>query len=918
MIRIIKRCMSKSKLVEKKWDNHFAFLHFGFNKNNYKNLWMDGKPFKWHNILRKNCIIEQVESPKDPVSIGSWLVFGLLGVTVPATGAVAIAGTVGAIIIGLGVAAVGFGIAAISGAFSSASTAAGSSAKEYSSTTQSELSGASNDISSSIIPVLFGKTQQTPVYGQLPYRLVGDGNSTNKLNLYFLSNYNNVVYSNYKLENTSINDFSVDKLDINESYGGSSFIGFDNCKAIDINEQLSYDSEGQVQQSNSYNYNHSTVSSNLQVNISMTFSNVSISNWGNKSFRLTVNSIDDLSFPIVNTKDFTITSGDLILVSGTTYSYSGTATFTNDYVQVVSTSFAPLAYTRTNSTENTNELDCVYVSEQIITDTWNNTQTFNQAVNYYIGTTSEVVQTSPSDTTEIDVFISFPQGLYTLTTSGNRVSRSAKINIQYKEYGDSTWSNISSATSLYIRGLDGTKNALSTSSTTVSGATVTMYSPADLNVADQLFFRPIGMVLPKGKYVVRVRSADYADKTNYDVGYPYCAEVQFRVDGDVLNTDILSKVNQISVIATAYKGLSGTLKKFNYIGEAEMPIWDGTDWDTVDKTTNPAAIIRFLLTDSSVNPRYISTDYIDNDTLVELYNWCESENYKASGIISDETKISEVINNILSNCQAVMIPLFNGKHTFAIDKPNKTPIGLFNQHNSFDFKWFPTIGKQTTAIRASFLDNDDYTTDELTVYWYDGAVYETIKSGTTDDDYEIIKTEYKYVNDRASVLKIVKYALTNTQSKRNNFEFSVNLEALNMMLLDRVYISNTTNMENESTGLIKDVILSGGNLIGFQLYSEIEIPENAKIIIRSLDYTNETPVIYTYDVLNNGLSDIVNITPIVYNGNIKGAGEIQGLQDKWHYDGDLFSLGQDTIYDCVVTDIKYNEDNTATITVRDY
>lgn len=156
------------------------------------------------------------------------------------------------------------------------------------------------------------------------------------------------------------------------------------------------------------------------------------------------------------------------------------------------------------------------------------------------------------------------------------------------------------------------------------------------------------------------------------------------------------------------------------------------------------------------------------------------------------------------------------------------------------------------------------------------------------------------------------------QTKRNNFEFSVNLEALNMTLLDRVYICNSSNMQNESTGLIKSVITEKGNITGFEFYSDIEIPENAKIIIRSLDYDTEQPVINIYDVLNTGYTNIATIEAIPNNGIIKGAGKIQGLKDQWHYDGDLFTLGQNTIYDCVITDIKYNEDNTATLTARDY
>ena len=142
------------------------------------------------------------------------------------------------------------------------------------------------------------------------------------------------------------------------------------------------------------------------------------------------------------------------------------------------------------------------------------------------------------------------------------------------------------------------------------------------------------------------------------------------------------------------------------------------------------------------------------------------------------------------------------------------------------------------------------------------------------------------------------------------------------MLLDRVYVSNTANMQNETTGLIKSVITDNeGNLTGFNLYSEVKIPDNAKIVIRSLDYENKRAVINTFDVINGKYDrneDFIKIEPVPYNGVIRGAGDIQGIIDKWHYDGDLFTLGQDTIYDCTVTDIKYNDDGTATITARDY
>ena len=921
MIRIIYRNLNKKKLVEKKWDFHLACFHF----KNYKNCYINGKPLKPYNLLKNGDVIEIIKRPADPISslfgffLGALSIAGLTG-----SGLVVGAGVLTGVTLAAGigaVAAVGYGIASI---FSGAGGGGGTTqAKEYSSSTQPELRGASNDISDGCLPVVFGKTQQTPSYGQLPYRLVVDGASTNKYRQYFVANYNNVVYSDFKLGETPRTDYSIDYLDIISVYGQSNFIGFDNVKAVSIDEELSYNPDESVNQNAHYDYNDQINSNYITVNYQLKFSNVDLNSWANKTFKQTTRAVQNGN-NVDLTKEITITSGMLTATEQTgVYIYNGSVTYNvgeddPNYTEVVYTNFAPVSDTRGNSTENTNELDSLYVSENLVTSTLNLNTTLNLSINKYTGTVSEVVVTSPENTSEVDVIISFPQGLFHQENNGSRSSRSVVVEIMYKQ-GDGEYIPLSENTELYIRDINGEKQPLSSSNTTVDGANVTMHSPSDMNVADQLFYRPIGFTLPSaGKYTVRVRSADYADKTNFDIGYPRCAEIQFYVDGAILDTSILPSVNQIAFEATAYKGLSGTLKKFNYIAEARIPVWNGTDWNTIAESENPAAIVRYLLTDSLANPRPISPDLIDNDSLVELYNWCEQEGYKADGIISEATKTLDVINEILKNCQGGMIPLLNGKHVFTIDGNEKTPKGMFNQHNSWDFTWSPTLGRQTEAIRASFTDSEDYTQDEVTVYWYDGAVHNEIKEGTTDADYLLVKKDLKYVTDRASVIKSITYELLCTQTKRNNFEFSVNLEALNMTLLDRVYVSNSSNMQNESTGLIKRVLTDNGNITGFELYSDIEIPTDAKIIIRSLDYEAQEPVINIYDVTNEGLTNIVEIDPIANTGVIKGAGEIQGLEDKWHYDGDLFTLGQDTIYDCVITDIRYNEDCTATITCRDY
>lgn len=917
MIRVVRRCLGNKELTEHKWDWHFAFFHF----KSYKNCYLNGKPLKPYHILRNGDIVDIVERPKGIIEG----IIGIIAVSIKIAADYAvlfaishpiIAGVIGA----TALAGLGAGAMAIAGGGGARPTTTQN--KEYSSSSQPELRGASNDISDGILPVLFGRTQQTPSYGQLPYRLVADGSSTNKYRQYFVPNYNNVVYSDFKLGETPVTNYSIDYLDIITASGSNNFIGFDNVKVDNIDEELSYNAEEEVNQSAIYYYNEPDNITSIRVDYTLQFSNVTdLSQFSNKTFKSTIRVIQNGTATDL-TQDVTVTKNDIVNIGVNTYTYTGAISHTGltGITELSYVEYSPIGNTRNNDTETTTELDCLYLEQNITTNDKEFGIVLNESINKYQGTVSEVLSTSPKNTRDIDVIIGYPQGLYKLNQSNaERLKRSTVIEIMYKTE-DGQFQPISNAESLYIRDINGNKLPLSSSNTTVNGAKVTMYSPDDMNVADQLFYRVIGFTLPKGKYTIRVRSADFSVKTNYDVGSPSCSEIQYYVDGDVLNRDILSRVNQISFEAIAYKGLSGTLKKFNYIAEARIPIWNGENWNTIAKTENPASIVRYLLTNPDCSPRPVELDLIDNDSLVHYYNWCETQGYKASGIVSDEVKTMDVINEVLSNSQGAMIPLLNGKHTFAIDgHDGKQPKGLFNQHNSWDFSWSPSVGRLTEAIRASFVNNTDFTSEEVTVYWYDGAVHTEIKPNTTDEDYLLVKKDLKYVNDKESVIKSITYELETIQTRRDSFEFKVNLEALNMTLLDRFYVTNSANMQNEVTGQIKEVLTKDGDIIGFRLYSVIDIPENSQIIVRSLDYVNENPLVNIFDVTNGSKSsDKIFIRPIPYNNQIRGQCEIRGLQDKWHYDGDLFALGQGTIYDCVATDIKYNEDNTATITARKY
>lgn len=774
-----------------------------------------------------------------------------------------------------------------------------------------QITGAENTVSKSVVPVLFGKTKITPFYGQRPYRLVGDGTATNQFMQYFIPTYSNITVEQEKLGETPIADFSSDYLTVTRQFGGSTFIGYRNVKAVQVEQQLTYDTDESVNQIVEYFYNQSVSGSSLTYDFILTFTDVAVGDFSDKTFAVEVEVLNGAT-PQTLTQEFVVTEGDLTFVAGVGYQYTGTHTFTATITEITSTRFYAVTKTRRNVAEETAQTQVVIEEQEITCGAFNTTTTLGNGVNNYLGLLSQVVVASPENTTEADLVFSFPVGSYTQQSDGTRTPRGVNIDIQIKAE-NGTYQPIGNYTT-YVRGLNDAKNGLGT--TSINGSTVTFQSVGG-GAADELFFRTIGINLPKGKYTIRVRSADLAAKRDVDVGYVVMSEMNFNVDGDPVNLEKVSDLAQYAVRAVAYGSLSGELKQFNFVGGARIPNWNGTDWSTLEVTENPASIIRYLLTDSRANPRPEPLSVIDNASLVELHEWCETKGYKADGLVVDQKRLLNVIQTILSNCQAAFT-LLDGKYAFVIDDPSKPLVNQITPHNSLNFKWTPTIGKTTDAVRVSYLDGETYTQSEFTLYYYGGAVHEEPEAGKSDEDYEIIVQNAEYATDVTHLKTLYTENLKLLQEKRNLFEFDVNLEGLTLTLFDRIYVANTVNMTNSASGLIKEVLTSGGNVTGFKLYSKVEVASGDKITIRSIDMANAAVVVNSYDITNSGFVDVVNISPVVYNGAIKGKSTMDGFSGAtWEYDGDIFEIGNDKMYECVILNIRYKEDLTATITARE-
>lgn len=785
-----------------------------------------------------------------------------------------------------------------------------------------QITGSQNSVSTSVVPWLFGTTRLTPFYGQKNYRLIQDGGSLNTLYQYFICGYDNFLITQEKLGETPLSDYSTDSLERQFAFGTTANLSNPSVIESPKGEQLSYDKDKVVNQSSSLIYNQAVNNNSLTYNVKLEFRNAVPTDWSTKTFRAEIDYYKngDVNTVLTATHDFVVADTDLVLVSGKTYNYISNFTEVlggaDFFSTILESRLTPTGSTRNTSSEVSQELECELDMEEMTCGAFNQTTELNNPINNYVGVVSAVVDTGKDNTKEIDVIFSFPQGLYKQKNDGSRVLRTAKVDIQIKnqvgEYQDLD------QFPLYIRDQDGNKQPLNSSSTTVSGSEVVFSSPSDIENSDELFYRTIGVNVPTDKYTVRIRSADFSDKTNFDIGYPQVEFINYWLNENSINSQIFPNVVQVNLKATASKELSGSLQEYNFIGRGMVNVWNGTDWDDMAFTGNPAAIIRYALLNKLVNVRAEDPEIVDDANLGELFEYCDDNNIEVGGVISQQYKIESFLNAITSICRSIWT-FSDGKYYFVTDK-FKSPRQLFNQYNTYNFSYIPNLGKNITSLRVTYLDDVEWLDREVTVYFYDGTTHDTPKINTTDADYRILKQTIDFVNNADTVRDIAKYRLNVIQNKRDNFTFSVNLEGLNLKLYDRILVSNTANLNDSSNGQIKELITSGGNITGLKLYAKIDIKANSEIVIRSLNQVTQEIEINSYTVANSGNSDIIELSsPIPNNGVVQGKGQRQGLTKytTWEYDGDLFEIGQGDIITCLVEDIKYNKDLTATITARE-
>lgn len=173
------------------------------------------------------------------------------------------------------------------------------------------------------------------------------------------------------------------------------------------------------------------------------------------------------------------------------------------------------------------------------------------------------------------------------------------------------------------------------------------------------------------------------------------------------------RTTRLALRIVANESTQDTLDEININAYGKARIWNDGAW-TSDKypTRNPASwVLEVMTTDIHPHSQY-SDDEIDLEALGAVYEYCQQNDFYCDGIITEDTKKSDVLNSILSECNTTMYrDDVTGQWTFAIEQEQSTPVALLNEQCIRSVTVTKSFARKAYAVKTTFTNRDSWAVD---------------------------------------------------------------------------------------------------------------------------------------------------------------------------------------------------------------
>jgi Putative phage tail protein len=248
--------------------------------------------------------------------------------------------------------------------------------------------------------------------------------------------------------------------------------------------------------------------------------------------------------------------------------------------------------------------------------------------------------------------------------------------------------------------------------------------------------------------------------------------------------------------------LNGTVSQFNLLLSQMIPAWDGAEW-TVQRTSNPAWIYRWLFKDCPANPRRVNPSRIDDDALKAWGAECDEKGFRFDYNNDQMTTVFELLK-IICACGRASFTVVDNKYSVVRDVAQTVPVQVFTPRNTLGFQGTRAFVDVVHGLRVQFINPQaGYQQDELLVY----------------DDYYDASNASKFEQlqipgcaDAAMAWKLGRYHLAVARLRPNSYSWTCDIEHLVCNRGDLVLFASDVIAVGMGWGRVKGIVLSGGNV----------------------------------------------------------------------------------------------------------
>jgi len=383
----------------------------------------------------------------------------------------------------------------------------------------------------------------------------------------------------------------------------------------------------------------------------------------------------------------------------------------------------------------------------------------------------QVVRTAKANVDELSVDVSFPRGLVEYNNQGNRVARSVTVLIQYREVGASTWINVESKTFSDL-----------TTSAVRYGWRWKVNNTKQYEIG-----------------ITRTTADTDSDRIIDDVYWTYLRSIE--------TTYPITFPHPLAVTALRIKAtdqLSGNVDNLNGIVSSYCPVWNSVakEWGTHEITNNPAALIRHVLT-GKANARARTSTQVDNDTLGEFYEFCETNGYAFNMYRDYQSSVFETCQDIASAARG-SITIKDGLWSVIADTGDQALVQHITPRNSWGFSAEKRLYDHPHAFRIKFKDElNDWNDDERIVY---------------DDGYDASNAtlfesiEFPGITNPDLIWKFGRFHIAQARLRPEMYSLYMDFEHLVCRRGDKVRVSHDVPLWGSGWGRVKSLTADGGNI----------------------------------------------------------------------------------------------------------